>query len=372
MRLCKAHLKLLFSRWQVLLTYIIVFTAVAALMTQGSSATSYTDVKAKIWIINHDDSASAQAFVDYMKTIAEVSVAPDSQREQEDALFYTAADAILTIPQAYFAKLRKGTEETLLLKTPGKASGAVMATQQLQFWISSYAGYAKTNMSETEILAAQRQTYQIQIPVTLAKTTDTHLAKPVLYFNFITYTMLIALFNSLTLVMGTYRKPTIQRRLGVSPLPYWRFQLAAFAGNLVLTLVLWLAFVAVACGLFNTEVILGSGRMLLVSSGLMILSAQAFAGWIARVFDKRAVVEAMATMIPLGFSFLSGAFVPQSYLPDFVLKIAHLMPSYWAIRYNNLLAQGIQEPLSLWVLAGFTLLFIGLDQISVMLSRQHH
>ena len=39
----------------------------------------------------------------------------------------------------------------------------------------------------------------------------------------------------------------------------------------------------------------------------------------------------------LGSSFLCGAFVPAEFLPDFVLKIAHLLPSYYYINSNELI-----------------------------------
>ena len=36
-----------------------------------------------------------------------------------------------------------------------------------------------------------------------------------------------------------------------------------------------------------------------------------------------------------GSSFLCGAFVPVKWLPDTILKIAHILPSYWYIQNNE-------------------------------------
>ena len=36
-----------------------------------------------------------------------------------------------------------------------------------------------------------------------------------------------------------------------------------------------------------------------------------------------------------GSSFLCGAFVPVEWLPDAILKIAHILPSYWYIQTNE-------------------------------------
>ena len=48
-------------------------------------------------------------------------------------------------------------------------------------------------------------------------------------------------------------------------------------------------------------------------------------------------MNGIINVIALGSSFLCGAFVPMEYMPDFVLRIAHLLPSYWFIHANNLI-----------------------------------
>ena len=42
-------------------------------------------------------------------------------------------------------------------------------------------------------------------------------------------------------------------------------------------------------------------------------------------------------MVALGSSFLCGAFVPVQWLPDSVLKAAHILPAYWYIQTNEFL-----------------------------------
>lgn len=39
----------------------------------------------------------------------------------------------------------------------------------------------------------------------------------------------------------------------------------------------------------------------------------------------------------LGSSFLCGSFVPMEWLPDTVIKIAHVLPSYYYISNNEIL-----------------------------------
>ena len=70
--------------------------------------------------------------------------------------------------------------------------------------------------------------------------------------------------------------------------------------------------------------------------------------------------------IALGSSFLCGAFVPAEMLPDIVLKIARILPSYWFINTNNQVIQlesfqteSLQPIIiNMGILIGFTLIFI--------------
>lgn len=58
---------------------------------------------------------------------------------------------------------------------------------------------------------------------------------------------------------------------------------------------------------------------------------------IANLKINKDAISGIINVVALGTSFLCGAFVPMDYLPDFVLKIAHLLPSYWYIKTNELL-----------------------------------
>lgn len=52
----------------------------------------------------------------------------------------------------------------------------------------------------------------------------------------------------------------------------------------------------------------------------------------------------IANTIGLGMSFLCGVFVPQKFLGEAVINVAHFLPAYWFIRANNMLA-GISDEL---------------------------
>ena len=78
-----------------------------------------------------------------------------------------------------------------------------------------------------------------------------------------------------------------------------------------------------------------------------------------------------------GSSFLCGAFVPVEWLPDSILKIAHILPSYWYIQTNELVKKleiiNIEtlKPIltNMGVVLLFSLLFIVLTNIITRKKR---
>ena len=58
---------------------------------------------------------------------------------------------------------------------------------------------------------------------------------------------------------------------------------------------------------------------------------------IGNIINDKNAINGIVNVIALGSSFLCGAFVPMQWLPDSVLKIAHILPSYYYISTNEIL-----------------------------------
>ena len=82
-------------------------------------------------------------------------------------------------------------------------------------------------------------------------------------------------------------------------------------------------------------------------------------------------VNGIVNVVALGSAFICGAFVPVQYLPENVLKFAHIFPSYWYINSNELLSSidiintSSLRPIfiNMIVIIAFSILFIVLNNI---------
>jgi len=56
---------------------------------------------------------------------------------------------------------------------------------------------------------------------------------------------------------------------------------------------------------------------------------------IGNLITNKEAINGIVNVVALGSSFLCGAFVPAEWLPDAVLKIAHVLPTYYYINSND-------------------------------------
>lgn len=79
------------------------------------------------------------------------------------------------------------------------------------------------------------------------------------------------------------------------------------------------------------------GLVLIANSFVFSICALCMAFLVSNLISSKNAVNGIVNVIGLGSSFLCGAFVPVEWLPDAVLKIAHILPSYWYIQNNELI-----------------------------------
>ena len=74
---------------------------------------------------------------------------------------------------------------------------------------------------------------------------------------------------------------------------------------------------------------------------MFVLCTVSIAFLISSLVKSKGGINGIVNVVALGSSFLCGSFVPTQWLPDYVIKIAHILPSYWFI-HNNELIQNIE------------------------------
>ena len=93
--------------------------------------------------------------------------------------------------------------------------------------------------------------------------------------------------------------------------------------------------------------------------------------FIGNLVSSKGAINGIVNVVALGSSFICGVFVPMKFLPDSVIKMAHLLPTYYYVSTNEALKTieqfNIQtlKPLiiNMAIILCFALLFIILTNI---------
>ena len=121
----------------------------------------------------------------------------------------------------------------------------------------------------------------------------------------------------------------------ISSMNYKKYNRKLLFSNGLFAIFLWAFYVLVSIVLFGTSIFTSHFIFYLLNSFLFTLCALSIAFLIGNLIHNREAMNGIVNVIALGSSFLCGAFVPVEYLPSFVLRIAHFLPSYWYINTNE-------------------------------------
>ncbi|MFR5190431.1 MAG: ABC transporter permease [Clostridia bacterium] len=78
------------------------------------------------------------------------------------------------------------------------------------------------------------------------------------------------------------------------------------------------------------------GGIMIINSFIFTICTLTIAILIGNLVSNKNAVNGIVNVVALGSSFLCGAFVPMEWLPDSVLGIAHILPSYYYIKTNEI------------------------------------
>ena len=81
------------------------------------------------------------------------------------------------------------------------------------------------------------------------------------------------------------------------------------------------------------------GMIYILNSLIFTICAVTIAFLIGNLVTNKNAINGIVNVVALGSSFLCGAFVPLEWLPDSVIKIAHILPSYYYISSNEMITE---------------------------------
>ncbi len=341
MTIFKAFLKVLNKNKFIVIMYtaILVFFGVFNMQTSDNSI-GYISTKPDILIINNDENKGlTKDLINYIEKNSNKVEIKDDETSINDALFYRDVNYIIYIPSNFRKDFLEGNNPQIEIKKTGDYQSS-LANMLLERYLKVASAYNEIIKDENLIIKKIHDTLKDKTEVELTSSINKNaLDKTAYYYNFANYSILAGCVYIICIILSSFNNNMIRKRTIISSTNNKVFNRRLLLANSLFALTLWLFYVILSFILLGEVMFSISGLLYILNSLVFSICALTLAFLIGNISNNKNALNGIVNVIALGSSFLCGAFVPTEYLPELVLKIAHILPSYYFINTNNLLTK---------------------------------
>lgn len=363
----------------IMYTVMLLFFGAFNLSTSDENNMSFKEEKPDVLIINNDENKGVtKNLIDFIKDNTNIVEMENDEEKIDDALFYRDVNYVIYIPKNYREDFLNNKDPEIKIKKVNEYN-STYANMLLEKYLKVANIYKSEINNENELIEKINNTLNEEVDVSvLEKENKTSLAKATFYYNFANYSILAGVIYVICLVLSSFKKQSIRKRTIISSMDYKKYNRILLLSSMLFAFVLWFLYVIISFILIKDAMININGIGYIINSFVFTISALAFALLISNLVSNKNAINGIVNVVALGSSFLCGSFVPVEWLPAFVLKIAHIFPSYYFIQNNELLKQSKLELFSnlsklipnILIMLIFVILFIIINNIVTKRKRK--
>lgn len=332
-------LKILNKLKGMLILYTVMLVSITAInQTSGNKVTNFEESKPDMLIVNNDSKNDiTDGFVDYIKKHANIKDIDTSNQDKiNDAIFYRDVNFVIYIPENFGRDLKEGKEPSLKYKATGDeyASYSRMLMEKYIKTVKTYKDYYSGSQLIEKVNNIVGNDTKVQVKSSL----DTSkMSTMTVYFNFLNYALLAGCVYCITMILASLKQENVRKRTIVSSFNYRKYNRIVLFSNAIVIVAMWILYMILSLILFKDSMFTANGLAFVLNSLVFALCGLSIGFLIGNITTNKAAIGGIVNVVALGTSFLCGCFVPFEYMPDYVLKIAHILPTYYFVANNQLI-----------------------------------
>ena len=335
--------------WWIVFIYVAILTSLSVINLNVAPVTDFVDTKPEITIVSQNSSdlgtkPFTKNFLDYLSKNTKIINLKES--EITDALFYQKISMILYLPEDLESKILSGQKVTLNYRTSGNYTAELSKNlikryfelQRTEILESKNSSKEQSNIlseNSEKIISNLNQKLDQSPTVRLASKNATNLSKIAAFFNFASYTIMAIILYVTCFINASFNKSSVKKRTMVSSLHLKKYNFSLLLANSIFAFSVFALLTTLSFFVLGNIVLTPFFIFEILNILLYTLAALTLAELVSTFNLSRDAVSGVVNLLSLAPAFLSGAFVPTYFLPNFVLTIAHIFPTYWFIDTNN-------------------------------------
>lgn len=333
----KTILKILNKLKGLIILYTIMLISVTLVNQTSGNVDSFEEVKPSVIIVNNDKSKVTNHFIKYLENHMEVKDIDIGNEEKiDDALFYRDVSLVVYIPDGFGNDLLDSKDVSVEYKISGD-KGSSYGKMLVQNYFDSFNIY-NNYYDGDELFDRLDNALNLDVNVEVKSKIDTNnLSRMARFFNFLNYAILAGCVYSISMILASLKSENVRKRTIVSSYDYKKYNRIVLEACSIVIIGMWILYMILALIIFKDLFISMNGLWYVINSFVFSLCSLCIGFLIGNITQNKGAISGIVNVVSLGSSFLCGCFVPFEFMPDYVIKIAHIFPTYYFVINNEAL-----------------------------------
>lgn len=335
----KTILKILNKLKGLIILYTVMLIPVTLVNQTSDNVDSFEEVKPSVIIVNNDKSKNGVTnhFIKYLENHMEVKDIDTGNEEKiDDALFYRDVSLVVYIPDGFGEDLLDSKDVSVEYKISGD-KGSSYGKMLVQNYFDSFNIY-NNYYDGDELFDRLDNALNLDVNVEVKSKLDTNsLSRMARFFNFLNYAILAGCVYSISMILASLKSENVRKRTIVSSYDYKKYNRIVLGACSIVIIGMWLLYMILALIIFKDLFISMNGLWYVINSFVFSLCSLCIGFLIGNITQNKGAISGIVNVVSLGSSFLCGCFVPFEFMPDYVIKIAHIFPTYYFVINNEAL-----------------------------------
>lgn len=335
----KTIFKLIYKLKGLIILYTLMLFGITILNeTANKEVNNFTESKPDIIIINKDNEYLSKNYIDYMSKHSNLRKDIDTNNDEEinDALFYRDINFVVYLDDSFTKDILNGKSPNVKIKTTKDA-----ASTYEKMMLDSYIKYAliyKDYYSGDSLTEKLNNTLEDHTKVSLKTELNINeLQKVSNYYNFLNYAFLAGCVYVISMILSCIKEENVYKRTIISSYDYKKYNKIVLLANSILVIGMWILYIIASIIIFKGLMFSLNGILYMINSFVFAILSLVVGFCIGTITQNKNALGGIVNVVALGASFLCGAFVPLNYMPNYVITIAHVLPSYYYISNNEII-----------------------------------
>ena len=332
--------------WKVVNKYkgtIIGYTVL--LLIFGTLSMSSNDVtedfkssKPDVIIVDNDKSVLSNNLVKYFNDNANILDIDLEEEKIDDAIFYRDANYVIYIDKGYEDDVLNGNDPLIKIKSSGDYSSSLaemLLKRYLKIQDVLHDEFSDKSILVNKINDSLKNNANVELATKINTSELTRLSR---YYNFASYSIIAVVMFIICLVLSSFNEESVKKRTIISSMNYKKYNKSIMLSSILYVLFVVILYTILGFIVFGSIMFSKRGLIYILNTFIFAVVALALSLLFSTLVNKKEAVSGIVNVVALSQAFLCGAFIPVMWLPDSVLKLAHVLPAYYYINSNELLA----------------------------------